>query len=132
MKRFLPLLCLLPLLLTADILLSQSALNDVTAMAKAKAIWGTSAAIGRFRVFGAVNWTFQVGCVITGGNGAFIVAGTSPLSWDAAFTAVDMSANGPHVLSVTATANDGQTATDSIPVFACNPPGAPALPPTVK
>jgi hypothetical protein len=77
MKRFLPLLCLLPLLLTADILLSQSALNDVTAMAKAKTIWGTSAAIGRFRVFGAVNWTFQVGCVITGGNGAFIVAGSS-------------------------------------------------------
>jgi hypothetical protein len=96
-------------------------------MTKAKGIWGTDAALGRFRRFGAVGWTYQVGCVLTGGSGAFIVAGSAPGSWDAAFSVVDMNANGPHIITAVATDSAGNTAKDSIQVFACNPPAAAKL-----
>jgi hypothetical protein len=96
-------------------------MSDTSAMTKAKSIWGTNAAIGRYRVYGDFGWTYQVGCILSR-PGAFIIAGQSKTSWDAAFQAVDMTQNGSHILTAVATDTSGlQTVSAPVQVFVCNP-----------
>ncbi len=71
----------------------QGAMDDPSAIVKAKSIWGPVAMIGQRRAPGDTYWTKQVGC-IDKGTDAFVVAGAGLNTWDAAFAAVDMAKNG--------------------------------------
>ena len=61
-------------------------MDDATALTTAKNQWGTSAFIQRFRKYGDPTWTYQVGC-LESSMGRPVFVGSSPVSWDAAFTA---------------------------------------------
>ncbi len=73
---------------------AQGAMDDASADAKAKSIWGTFAMIAQSRQYGDTYWLKQVGCVDPGTR-AFIVAGAALNTWDAAFATVDQKLNGP-------------------------------------
>lgn len=71
----------------------QGAMDDASAIVKAKSIWGPSATIAEARTIGDTYWTKQVGC-FDAGTRAFIIAGQALNTWDAAFAAVDMTMQG--------------------------------------
>lgn len=75
------------------LLFMQGAMDDASAMVRAKAIWGTAAEIAMVRTNGDTYWTKRVGCHDP--NFGFQPAGAALNTWDAAFATVDMTQNGP-------------------------------------
>lgn len=91
----------------------QAELSDSQAQQKAVTLWGAAAHIQKDKSY------FDVGCLI---SGQFVIAGHAKRSWDAAFLAVNLQTNGPHVVTAVARDVAGNTATsDPVTVYICNP-----------
>ncbi len=123
MKKLFYFVVVLAGLWAADTRLS-AAMTDSEAMAAVFKIWGDNGYISRSRKFGDFGWTYNVGCIDFNTKQP-IIAGSAKVSFDAALLTVDMTQNGPHVLTAVARDNNGGTATsEPVLVFSCNPMAA--------
>jgi hypothetical protein len=83
------------------------------ALTAAREIWGSP---GFARQAGR---NYQVGCQL---SGTTIIVAASKLSFDDALSRVNMTTNGPHVLTAIATDSAGNQASSApVPIFLCNP-----------
>lgn len=89
------------------------ALSDIDALNGAKYLWGEDAWIKK------AGRNFQIGCVY---QGTKLIVATSKLSWEDAFSKVDLRINGPRMLGASARDEVGNVGEATpVRIYLCNP-----------
>jgi len=88
------------------------ALSDMDALTTSKQLWGNDGWIKR------AGKNFQIGCTYQGSK---MTVATSKISWEDAFSKVNLQINGPRKLSAVARDTDGNLGySEEITVYLCN------------